>query len=85
MVYAKVRRNTEPDPPKPIMFSISEVEGVLTFLIESLNNTDLVRRSNLDISFVPDNRFCGGIVFVRREKEECAFSLSLMQREKGGN
>ena len=84
MIHAFVPRKTEPETTKPIMFSISEVEGVLAQAIGALNETDLVRRNNLVIRFVRDGLEAGGVVTVRQGNEMCAVPVMLTEHKKGG-
>lgn len=84
MIHAFVPRKTEPETTKPIMFSISEVEGIIGGLIESLNSTKLVRVNDLKMEFIPNPSEAGGVVFVRQGKEMFALPVMLTHRKKGG-
>lgn len=84
MIHAFVPRKTEHETSKPILFSISEVEGIIASVVENINATELVRMSGLDISFVHDEREAGGVVFVKQGFLRCAVRAILTERKKGG-
>ncbi len=84
MIHAFVPRKKEPEEPKPIMFSISEVEGILAQAIGALNETKLVRRKNLVIRFVRDVVEAGGVIFVQQGTERCVVPVMLTKHKKEG-